>query len=241
MGNIKLYQGDFDSEIKHLYVDERYTLRRIANKYNTDHHTIKRHLIGMGISITQKNRVREPFSDEHRRRISEGCKGRTAWCAGKKMPYVTVLKNMVNHIQWDVDLNFYLQFPDVEKLKCLNRLVSRDRVSCHFDSAKYKAFITKFYYDGRFNLQHELYMKSKSIWDKPSLDHILPLSKGGSWDLDNLQIISWFENRAKCDMDQNEFNQMIQKYFVRCEQIPNSNTNRTQRKKPQESKSKKLF
>ena len=27
------------------------------------------------------------------------------------------------------------------------------------------------------------------------------------------QIISWFENRAKCDMDNEEFQNMIRKYF----------------------------
>ena len=47
----------------------------------------------------------------------------------------------------------------------------------------------------------------------PSLDHIIPISRGGSWELDNLQIISWFENRAKCDMTQQELYNMINKYW----------------------------
>ena len=92
-------------------------------------------------------------------------------------------------------------------------MLSRDRVSVHFDTEKYKLFIEKFYNDEKFNKQFECYLSSGSKWDMPSLDHIISLSKGGTWDLDNLQIISWFENRAKCDMNNEEFEEMIHKYF----------------------------
>ena len=32
-----------------------------------------------------------------------------------------------------------------------------------------------------------------------------PISKGGTYDIENLQVLTWFENRAKCDMNQEEW------------------------------------
>lgn len=43
-------------------------------------------------------------------------------------------------------------------------------------------------------------------WAKPSLDHIIPKSKGGSdEDISNFQFLTVFENLAKRDMTQNEW------------------------------------
>ncbi len=52
------------------------------------------------------------------------------------------------------------------------------------------------------------------------LDHKIPISKGGTYDIENLQILTWFENRAKCDMTQEEWEKFKNKtntesaYFV---------------------------
>ncbi len=202
-----------NEEIKRLYTEEKYTLRKIGKILGKDHHFIKRRLQEMGIEITQKDRKRDPCTEEHKRKISEKSKGRSGYWKGKKMPIEVNYKNMLAHIQWDVGLDFLMQFSDIEKLKCLNRMLSRDRVSKHFDSEKYKMFIEKFYYDENFNSQFEIFALSGNKWDMPSLDYIIPLSNGGTWDLENLQIISWFENRAKCDMDNEEFSRMVQKYL----------------------------
>ena len=45
-------------------------------------------------------------------------------------------------------------------------------------------------------------------YKKPSLDHIVPKAKGGTNDLNNLQFLSWFENRCKNDMTQEEWNNL---------------------------------
>ena len=202
-----------NEEIKSLYTQEKYTLRKIAKIIGKDHHFVKRRLQEMGVEITRNDRKREPFTEEHRAKISEKSKGRTCHWKGKKMPIDTNYKNMLNHLRWNIDLAFLMRFDNIEKLKCLNQMLSRKRVSENFDTEKYKLFIEKFYYDINFNKQFECYLSSKNKWDMPSLDHIIPLSKGGTWDLDNLQIISWFENRAKCDMNNEEFEEMVQKYF----------------------------
>ncbi len=201
-------------EWKRLYVDECYTLRMIAKKFNTNHHFVRRRLVEMGVGITNKGRAREPFTYEHRKRISEKAKGRPSYWKGKKHTKRMLYLNMLAHMQWTVDLDFLMQFDDIERLKVLNRLLTRARISEHFDTAKYMRFIEKFYHDEKFIRQLELFTESNNKYDRPSLDHIIPLSRGGTWDLDNLQIISWFDNRAKCDMTQDEYEAMKKRYWT---------------------------
>ena len=203
---------NLDEEIKRLYVDEKFTLRKVGRIIGKDHHYIKRRLVTMGIEITRKDRKHEPISEETRRKISKSTKGRVSSWTGKKMPKSAIYKNMLTHIRWDISLDFLTQFDNIEKLKCLNKMLFK-RTPENFGTKNYKLFITKFYYDEKFNKQFNYFSESKNKWDMPSLDHIIPLSKGGTWDLDNLQILSWFENRAKCNMDNQEFDIMIDKYF----------------------------
>lgn len=200
-------------EWKRLYEEEGYTLRMIAEKFSTNHHFVRRRLVEMNVEITQLGRKRKPFSEEHKKKISMATKGRSVPWKGKKMPRILVYKNMLTHLKWNVTLDFLLQFENINKLKCLNRMLSRDRISVHFDSEKYQQFIEKFYYDESFNRQFEIFQNSDNKYDRPSLDHIIPLSRGGNWELKNLQIISWFDNRAKADMTQEEYDEMRKKYW----------------------------
>lgn len=73
-----------NEEIKRLYTEEKYTLRRIGKIIGKDHHFVKRRLQEMGIEITQKDRKHEPFTEEHKRKISEKAKGRVGTWKGKK-------------------------------------------------------------------------------------------------------------------------------------------------------------
>jgi hypothetical protein len=195
-----------ESKAIELYTKDKMTLRMIADELNTNHHRVKRILTKEGIEITQKGRIRRPFTDEHRKKISESSKGRPGYWKGKTMDKISVLKNMVTHLQYDVTINDLTSYENIEKLKVLNWMLSKHRVSKHFNTSKYILFIDKFYNDPQFNTIYQKWLDNdKDKWGKPSLDHIQPLSKGGTWELNNLQILTWFENRAKCDMTQEEW------------------------------------
>jgi hypothetical protein len=208
---VKLVDED---EVVRLYEIEKYTLRMVSKALDIDHHRVARILEKYNITVTTVGRKRAPFTEEHRRKISESSKGRESYWKNKKMPKSSLYKNMKAHLKWDIDLDFLLQFEDVEKLKTLNKILTRDRVSKHFDVKKYKLFIKKFYFDEQFNRIYKDYIyENKQKYSKPSLDHIIPLAKGGSWNLDNLQILNWAENRAKCDFLPEEWEYIKNKYF----------------------------
>jgi len=199
-------------EIVKMYVKEQMTLREIAKELNTNHKKIGRILKAEGVAITKRNKLRV-FTDEHKRKISEGLKGRKVWSEGKKMTRDHVLKNMKAHLRYEVSLEWLNKFEDVEKLKFLNRSCSRLR-DCQFNSKTYIEFIEKFYIDKKFNKLYTAWSKTKDKWMRPSLDHISAKCKGGKLDrIDNLQFISWLENRAKADIDQTEW-ELIKKRIV---------------------------
>jgi len=154
------------------------------------------------------------FTKEHRQNISDSRKALyasgaiTTWSKGKKMSRDHNLKNMKAHLKYDVSLEWLNSFDDIEKLKYLNRSLSRKRDCEGFTTEVYKKFIEKFYKDNKFNELFNEWIKTKDKWIKPSLDHIEAKCKGGTLLLDNLQFISWLENRAKIDISQVEWNKI---------------------------------
>ena len=77
---------------------------------------------------------------------------------------------------------------------------------------KYKEIILYFWNDKQFNILYNFWRnnekKDKTFydWAKPSLDHIIPTSKGGKEELSNYQFLTVFENLAKRDMTMEEWN-----------------------------------
>lgn len=170
-------------------------------------------------------RKRRPLSKEHKAKISkalkgrEGVKGREGFWRGKKMSKDTLYKNMVTHLRYDVSLDWLMRFEDIEKLKFLNKTITRERDSRHFTTELYVKYIEKFYIDDRFNYIYEVWLASgKEKYLRPSLDHIIPKSKGGSLtDIDNLRFLTWFENRCKNDLSLHEWERIkanVGSYFI---------------------------
>jgi len=195
-------------KIVSLY-NQGYTLRHISELIGTDHHSIKRVLVKEGIDIT-KRKTKKEYTQEHKDNVSKSCKGRKSWSTGLKMSREHVMNNMVTHLKYDVSLEWIDKFEDIEKLKLLNKSLTRERDCIGFTTDIYKQFIEKFYYDKRFNELYCKWIESGDKWVRPSLDHIVPKCKGGNLFIDNLQFISWLENRAKMDIEQDIWNKMKQ-------------------------------
>ena len=158
-----------------------------------------------------KNKLRH-FTKTHREKISNTRKALyasgaiTTWSKGKKMTREHTLKNMKAHLKYDVSLKWLNSFNDIEKLKYLNRSLSRKRDCEGFTTDIYKQFIEKFYKDQKFNILYKKWIETNNKWIKPSLDHIIAKSNGGILLLDNLQFVSWLENRAKVNISQEQWN-----------------------------------
>lgn len=179
------------------------TLREVARICGTDHHQVKRVLVAEGINIFKGKRG--PFTEEHRRKIGESARGRVGSWKGKKHTKRMIYLNMRAHLRFDVPLDWLEQFEDVARLKYLNSCLRRSE---RFPAKAewYVEFIKKFYHQPQFIGIYEKWLaNSKCRWLRPTIDHIMPKSLGGTNDVSNLQFLPWFENRAKCDMTAKEW------------------------------------
>lgn len=208
------------NEIQRLYEKEFWGVRRIAGHFNTNHHFIQRRIDQYGFTSNEK-RCQPPLTEEHRIKIGKARKklianGQYIQKKGYKTPKIALYKNMLAHLKFDVTLEWLQGFEDIEKLKFLNRILSRH--GQYFDTQKYVVFIEKFYFEGKFNQIYEKWLSlNKDKWFMPSIDHIHPKALGGNFDLSNLRFITWLENRAKADMSIEEWEKIkanISDYFV---------------------------
>jgi len=194
-----------EQKILETYVPGKTSLREVARIVGTNHHKVKRVLLGNGVKVVKGRRG--ALTKEHRENISRACKGRKAWSKGKKMPKRSLYKNMASHIRFDVSAEWLSKFEDVEKLKFLNACIL-DRSGRYEETTEwYKEYIEKFYNDPQFNSLYKKWLNSgKDKYMSPTIYHIVPRSKGGTNEIENLQFLSWLENRCKNDMTQDEWN-----------------------------------
>lgn len=124
---------------------------------------------------------------------------------------------MMHHLRFDVTIDWLLQFEDFEKLSFLNRQITNRDDRFTETTEWYKSYIERFYYDDSFNRLYARYLQTgKQKYLKPSLDHIIPKSHGGTNQIDNLRFITFFENMCKRDIPPEEWEKMkthIYDYF----------------------------
>lgn len=143
-------------------------------------------------------KIGHKISDETRKRISFALKGKK---------YITKLNRA--RVMYGADSKWLSQFKEKDKIKFLNNSIVRKRDKSGFNVYIYKSFIEKFYWDVDFNYLYYLWKTTGDKWIKPSLDHIVPKSKGGAInDIDNLRFVSWFENHAKTNIDNDLWERM---------------------------------
>ena len=180
-----------------MYKDGK-SMRQIALFYGTNHKLISRILKGENIQTRKSKNLRGKKKFE---------------CENERL-----YNNMATHLRFDIDYKWLSQFEDINKLKLLNdAITNRDGRWSDVDTLWYKNYICKFYNDSQFNRVYSNWINSNyETYKKPSIDHIIPKSKKGTNELKNLQFLTWFENRCKNNMTQNEWNKLklnIGEYF----------------------------
>jgi len=194
-----------EKEVIKLYTEEKETLRFIADKFNTNHHKIKRILLKNWIGINNKDRKKRILTEEHKNKIWQSSKWRKSRLWMKATEDLR-RKNMIWHLKRNIALDDIKKYDDIDKLIFLNNVIWRHR-KYFLSSKKYIAYLDKFFYNDLFNKLYIQWIDSwKCKWRMPSLEHILPISRWWTFDLDNLTFTTWFENRAKAEMTLDEWN-----------------------------------
>lgn len=101
---------------------------------------------------------------------------------------------------------------DFEKFLLVHKILSKNTegyyTTCPIE--EYINALKYFYFNEQFNLIYSFWKENEKLntyydWAKPSLDHIIPKSRGGTHKIENLQVLTVFENLAKRDMTQEEW------------------------------------
>lgn len=106
---------------------------------------------------------------------------------------------------------------DFNRFLFVHKMLVNNDVKRYFqkcDQGEYENAVDHFFYDEQFLAVYDFWKEKTNNgektntfydWSKPSLDHILPKSRGGSCDISNLQVLTVFENLAKRDMTWEEW------------------------------------
>jgi hypothetical protein len=111
--------------------------------------------------------------------------------------------------RYDVEESWLNKFDDQNKLEFLAYSISDRRYYGEFTTEEFVNFIEHFYFDEQFNGVYLRWDKSDR-WSKPSCDHIISRSKHGNNSLNNLQFITWLENKIRSDIPIDEWNNLKQ-------------------------------
>ena len=113
----------------------------------------------------------------------------------------------------EIKKSFVLKFSkDFDKFLFIHKMIMYrgGKKVTDYTQKEYEETITYFYNNEQFNAVYEYWKtqpRSSTFydWAKPSLDHIIPRSKNGGNHYSNFQVLTVFENLAKKDMTQEEW------------------------------------
>ena len=132
---------------------------------------------------------------------------RSCGCLRKKEAFKAT--NMIKNL----DDEFLDSFDDFDKFLFIHRTI-RTAIGnfSSLEKDKYKELINYFYNQKQFNDIYKFWLSQEKTntfydWAKPSIDHIIPKTKGGTNDLNNLQYLTVYENLNKRDMTMKEWEQ----------------------------------
>lgn len=131
----------------------------------------------------------------------------TCGCGRKIRAFLASARNGITE-------EFLYSFNDFEKFLFIHKMLTHitdNYYGTNCDLEEYQNAVRYFYNNEQFNKIYEFWLllenEKNTFYDlsKPSLDHIVPLSKGGTSKLENLQVLTVFENLAKRDMTMEEW------------------------------------
>lgn len=195
---------DVCSKILDEYTQTTVTLVELSKMYGINKVTLSNFLKLNGVTIrrtgarpghTVKPSTREKFSKIH--------KG-NSYSLGRKQTDLTKLKLISANT--GIPLSEIVEYNSYEKLRLLVSWAGTKRTLFDQSIESKIQFIRHFYYSQQFNRVFDSWIAhdKKHLW-KPSIDHIVPFSRGGTGTIENLQVITWFENKIKDSMTESEW------------------------------------
>lgn len=202
----------FGLEQEPLTLEERYNIDKLVYEYDTlqldfhvvrqmnhiDHYALKECLLSRGVHIRGNQeaayrRWKIMYEKAERGEIS--------------LDFKTDENKFQNYLKRGkfgeyFDMNFFDQFENYEIFHCIVRMINNGngRDGDITDPEIFKALVLKAYYDPFFREQYELWKETGNKWDKPSYDHIIPVSRGGTSTPENMHVMSWYDNQKKSTM-----------------------------------------
>ena len=110
---------------------------------------------------------------------------------------------------------------DFEKFLLVHKILINNTEGYYttYPIKEYVDALEYFYFNEQFNLIYNFWKENEKLntyydWAKPSLDHVVPKSRGGTHNIKNLQVLTVFENLAKRDMTQEEWESFKKKLIL---------------------------